>query len=622
MLSFFKRLGFPLFAKPLGGRYRIIKKLESGGFGQTFLAQDLHLPDHPTCVIKQLKPQNDATSLKMARRLFDTEAQTLYKLGNHPQIPRLLAHFEDQQEFYLAQEYIEGEPLSESLLTHHPWSQERVISLLEDILGVLSLVHQQDVIHRDLKPQNLLVRYNDQHIVLIDFGAVKQVDAHFLNQQTEKANVTIAIGTQGYMPNEQLAGHPRFSSDVYAVGIIAIQALTGVPPQQLQQNFHTGELEWRDPNLAVDDAFATVLDQMVHFDFRDRYPSATEALTALQQLPSPLQEGNHWYIPTNNSPIPPSANNQSTIAQAEETADQTRSASPSHQQETVEAVPSPQSPGMTGIVSYLPQISKQTGFAIGGLLGFGGLLLVLKTCSFSPSTSPVANSPSSPETKTPTQPASNDNSTPNSHAPFSEPNQGSNSTSEKPAIPTPKELVNQGHQLRNNDQYQQALPVYNQAIERNPKLAEAHWGRCYSLNKLQQFQEAIEACDRAIALAPNDPRPLSSQGYALQQQQRFQDALNAFNQALEADPNYVEAINNRGTLFLELDRPQAALEAFNRALDLQPDLAQAWNNRGAALWHLKRFEDAIASVERALELKPDYAAAQQLQQQMRSQLPD
>ena len=609
MLNVFKRLGFKSIDKPLGGRYRIVKKLGFGGFGQTFLAQDLHLPDHPSCVIKQLKPQvNDATSLKMARRLFDTEAQTLYKLGNHPQIPRLLAHFEDQQEFYLAQEYIAGEPLSDSLVADQPWPQERVIALLQDILGVLSFVHQQDVIHRDLKPQNLLLRYDDQHLVLIDFGAVKQVDAQFLNQQTGKGNTTIAIGTQGYMPNEQLAGHPRFSSDVYAVGIIAIQALTGVEPQQLQQNFHTGELEWRNADLAVDDALVAILDRMVHFDFRDRYPTATEALTALQELPSQLQEQvpEHWYIPPSENPM------ASTVAQTEEMPNQASSESPSQEQATVEAVLPPQSPGVIGKRgSLVPPISKRTGLAVAGLLGLGGLLLVLKTCSFSSSTPQVADSPSSP-----------DNGTSNSHAPFSEPNESSTSSSEQPAQPTPEELVNQGHQLRNNGEDEQALQVYDQALERNPNLAEAHWGRCYSFNKLQEFEEAIEACDRAISLAPNDPRPISSKGYARQEQQQFQEALTLYNRALEADPNYVEALNNRGTLLLELNRPQQALEAFNRAIDLQPDLAELWNNRGAALWQLDRYQDAIASVERALELKPDYAAARQLHQQMRNQLPD
>ncbi|MEO1298205.1 MAG: protein kinase, partial [Cyanobacteria bacterium J06636_16] len=106
---------------PLGGRYQIIQRLGEGGFGQTFLAQDKHLPGHPICVIKQLNPQvDDATSLQTARRLFDTEARVLYQLGDHDQIPRLMAHFEDGQEFYLAQEYVESDSLGQVLTQGEP----------------------------------------------------------------------------------------------------------------------------------------------------------------------------------------------------------------------------------------------------------------------------------------------------------------------------------------------------------------------------------------------------------------------------------------------------------------------------------------------------------------------
>src|SRR5919202_2712874 len=223
--------------KPLGGRYKIISQLGAGGFGQTFLAQDLHLPGHPQCVVKQLKPQvSDAKSLETARRLFDIEAQVLYQLGNHDQIPRLLAHFEDDQEFYLAQELIEGEPLSRELTGGVPWLEGQVIALLQDLLHVLAFVHQQNVIHRDIKPSNLIRRRKDGRIVLIDFGAVKQVSTQLISPKPGRTNMTISIGTHGYMPKEQLGGSPRFSSDVYAVGMVGIQALTEVPARFLGED--------------------------------------------------------------------------------------------------------------------------------------------------------------------------------------------------------------------------------------------------------------------------------------------------------------------------------------------------------------------------------------------------
>ncbi|HEY9658107.1 MAG TPA: serine/threonine-protein kinase, partial [Allocoleopsis sp.] len=223
--------------KPLGGRYKVISQLGAGGFGRTFLAEDLHLPGHPRCVVKQLKPhfKSDDT-LQMARRCFNTEAQVLYQLGNYDQIPRLLAHFEDRQEFYLAQEFVAGTSLTAELLEGQPWSEAKVVEFLEDVLRILTFVHQQQVIHRDLKPSNLIRRQPDQKIVLIDFGAVKQVGVQNYDVETGLTNLTISIGTQGYMPNEQLAGKPRFSSDIYAVGIIAIQALTGIHPRYFEED--------------------------------------------------------------------------------------------------------------------------------------------------------------------------------------------------------------------------------------------------------------------------------------------------------------------------------------------------------------------------------------------------
>ncbi|NES19354.1 MAG: tetratricopeptide repeat protein [Symploca sp. SIO3E6] len=288
----------------LGGRYKIISELGAGGFGKTFVAEDQHLPGHPQCVLKQLKPQvSDAKSLQMARRLFDTEAQVLYQLGSHDQIPRLLAHFEDNQEFYLAQELIEGNLLSKELVKGKPCSEAKVINLLQDILQVLAFVHQQDVIHRDIKPSNLIRRSQDRKMVLIDFGAVKQVSTQFADPDKGQTK-TISIGTQGYTPKEQLGGNPRFSSDVYAVGIIGIQALTGIHPRHFKEHPDTGEIAWRDtsegsyapsrsqqparehPSQELNSELAELLDRMVCYDFRDRYQTAAEALEALQNLSS------------------------------------------------------------------------------------------------------------------------------------------------------------------------------------------------------------------------------------------------------------------------------------------------------------------------------------------------
>lgn len=282
--------------QPLGGRYKIVESLGAGGFGQTFRAQDLHLPGHPLCVVKQLKPQvEDTEGLQVARRLFDTEAKVLYQLGSHPQIPLLLAHFEDNKEFYLAQELIEGHSLADEFdIT--PWDVAKVVNFLRDVLETLAFVHGHRVIHRDLKPSNLIRRDKDNRVVLIDFGAVKQAGTQPAGSGIVQ---TISIGTQGYMPSEQLAGQPQFSSDVYAVGIMAIQAITGLLPKQLVPHAQTGEIDWHPYAPQLQPELRTVLDTMVRYDFRARYPSAKEALNAMASLPQiPAQAAPPSYFPS------------------------------------------------------------------------------------------------------------------------------------------------------------------------------------------------------------------------------------------------------------------------------------------------------------------------------------
>ncbi|MEO0824556.1 MAG: protein kinase [Cyanobacteria bacterium J06635_15] len=298
-------------AKSLGGRYQIVQQLGAGGFGQTFVAQDLHLPGHPSCVVKQLQPQvNSAKDLEVARRLFDTEAQTLYQLGSHPQIPRLLAHFEDNQEFYLAQELIEGHALDAELTTATPWTDSQVVAFLDDILGTLAFVHEQSVIHRDLKPSNLIRRRHDNRIVLIDFGAVKQVSTQ-TSVSSSNVSQTISIGTRGYMPNEQIAGRPQFSSDVYAAGMIAVQALTGQHPIMIQPHPQTGELDWHTLAPHSHPSLIALLDYMVRYDFRSRYSTAGEALAALRSA-----------FPDRSQSTPPVANTNPALSygQSESTA--------------------------------------------------------------------------------------------------------------------------------------------------------------------------------------------------------------------------------------------------------------------------------------------------------------
>jgi CHASE2 domain-containing sensor protein len=273
----------------LNDRYKLLQILGSGGFGQTYIAEDTKHPDHLQCVVKQFKPSiQDASFLKTARRLFFSEVETLKKLGSHDQIPTLLDHFEQDHEFYLVQDYIEGVPLNHELAIVKRLDEPSVIALLRDVLEVLEFVHSNRVIHRDIKPSNLIRRQQDGKFVLIDFGAVKELHTQFTLVPGQSA-FTIGIGTQGYGPSEQLVGKPRYNSDLYALGMTAIQALTGLHPYQLPTDSDTGEVIWRD-HAQVSPKLAGILTRMVRYHFNHRYQSATEVLQALNQPAEMIEE--------------------------------------------------------------------------------------------------------------------------------------------------------------------------------------------------------------------------------------------------------------------------------------------------------------------------------------------
>jgi len=255
-------------------RYRVIRSLGKGGFGATFLARDEVLPGQPPCVIKQLRPSAEAPNvLDMARDLFQREAKILGKIGNHPQLPRLLDYFECGQEFFLVQEFINGSTLQQEVRKRGPFSEAGVKQFLTEILTLVHYLHDNHVIHRDIKPANIIRREQDKKLVLIDFGAVKDKVASGQPIGTDQTAFTAyAIGTPGYAPPEQMAMRPVYASDIYALGVTCIYLLSGKAPKDLDYDPNNGELMWRS-HVHISDHFADVLQKMLEISVRHRYQS-------------------------------------------------------------------------------------------------------------------------------------------------------------------------------------------------------------------------------------------------------------------------------------------------------------------------------------------------------------
>ena len=266
----------------LQDRYHLVKGLGKGGFGATFLAADISLPGNPLCVIKQLRPNTDNPNfLSMARELFEREAKTLGRVGNHPQIPRLLDYFEAKKQFYLVQEFVKGNNLQQEVKKNGVLDETKARQVLHEVLVILRDIHAQKVIHRDIKPANIIRRAIDNKLVLIDFGVVKnQVNTIAAGNNNQTAFTAFAVGTPGFAPPEQLAMRPVYASDVYALGVTCMYLMTGKAPKNMDCDPITGDIDWFK-YVDISESFEQIMSKMLEVAVKNRYKTAEEALQAL-----------------------------------------------------------------------------------------------------------------------------------------------------------------------------------------------------------------------------------------------------------------------------------------------------------------------------------------------------
>lgn len=582
----------------IGNRYRILSFLGGGGFGRTYIAEDLKMPAHFRCVVKQLKPQTkDAEALKTAQRLFNTEAKVLHQLGSHPQIPSLLAYFEEEGDFFLVQELIEGTSLAEEIKPGKRWGEEYVIALLEDILPTLAFIHQQNVIHRDLKPANIIRRAKDGKLVLIDFGAVKQVSF-------EKNNKTIFIGTQGYIPPEQQAGTPQTNSDIYALGMIAIEALTGIHPYQ-----------WQGEGMeVVSKGLAAILNKMICYDCNKRYQLAEEVLADLAKL----RNSQPRLVPINN------------------------------QQKKLLYILL--SGGILAIVGagLVFWYSSQDIIAASKALKQENFTEAIAAAERA-----VKKHPNNPQAwKIRGDIFLN-----------SERYLQALTSYEKAIQLNPKNyqfLNSQGEALLGLERYKQALEVFEKALALNENNISLN-GKGLALIGLERYQEALNAFEQAGKKQPNDPKIWENRGLALEflgdnhqarqafeealasykdriianpkdiqshlnsgkilnKLRRFNEALTAFEKALAINSNYFSAWREKANTLIKMERFQEALSSCDMAIKISPDNPDIWFIRGEALEKLQRYQEAIKAYDKALEISPNFSKAAVARQQLQSKL--
>jgi serine/threonine protein kinase len=266
---------------PLKNRYYPIELLGQGGFGKAYLAEDLDKLQE-RCVIKQLITSRiEHSSLAKVKQLFADEARRLQELGHHPQIPTLLAYFEENNYLYLVQEAIDGEDLAKEIKRYRVFTEDKIHLFLQDLLSILQVVHQHQIIHRDIKPENIIRRHSDGNLVLIDFGASKQLTA------TAMPRSGTQIGSHGYTPLEQMVyGVTNRASDLYAVGATCFHLLSGIHPAKLWESdgYQWTENWHKHIQQPLSSNIIGIIDKLLQPQYRDRYQTVEELSADLQPL--------------------------------------------------------------------------------------------------------------------------------------------------------------------------------------------------------------------------------------------------------------------------------------------------------------------------------------------------
>ncbi|HEY9691305.1 MAG TPA: serine/threonine-protein kinase [Oculatellaceae cyanobacterium] len=293
--KFCQECGQPLpihVGKIINNRYHIVRCLGQGGFGRTYLAEDI-TQGNQNCVLKEFAPQDQPGSqLQKAQELFEREGSVLYKL-QHPQIPRLRemlrSNLSGKEYLFLVQDYVEGGTYYQFLETRKrqgkTFSEDEIRELLLQILPVLSYIHSLNVIHRDISPDNLIKRQTDGLPVLIDFGGVKVLQATAFAWLTSPGILPTRLGKTGYAPEEQLKqGKVAANSDLYALAVTALVLLTG---KQADELYDTYNAVWRWGQINISPQLQAILKQMLAYKPSDRPSSASEVIQALSATPTP-----------------------------------------------------------------------------------------------------------------------------------------------------------------------------------------------------------------------------------------------------------------------------------------------------------------------------------------------
>ncbi|MEM9450213.1 MAG: serine/threonine-protein kinase [Cyanobacteria bacterium P01_E01_bin.6] len=609
----------------LGSRYQFVKTLGSDPKGSTYLVVDTFLEDQPKCVVKKLRlPGKSSKAIRFILVLLKKKAEALKHVGSHDQIPKILASFEENNFFYLVEEFIPGRPLSDVLKPRQTLSETAVQHVIREVLKILLVVHSWGVIHRCIKPSNLIQRLPDNQLVLTGFGIFKEISAQNGRTPSSTYDKHATNGSSAYIPLEQVAGQRHFSSDIYAVGMIGIQALTGLPPHELQQLKRMGQeneghvpesLSWHS-YAKVSPEFQRILDRMICPNPEHRYTTAASVLEDLDKLTT---------VPSIPDTLSQPVINRLGSAQA-----------------TQDVAVRPRRPKRStalGIVE-LCLLSIVLGILAARLpqrIWASNALSQGQTSQQSEQydeaiahyTKAIQNYPTADAyTNRGVAYFLNDQ-----HLLAQEDFARAIELDDRQATPfyyrgnvryflndlegaledytqaiqrdpegTLKAYVNRGNVRAELGDDNGAIIDYNKAIERDPNLADAYLNRCLSRSNIQEHQLAIADCSQAIRLEPDSVLAYQNRGLVRRRVGEPIGAIQDFNIAINLDPNDPDPYYNRGLAREEVGELAGAIADYTQAITLDPNHTFAYYDRAIVKMGKRDFEGALEDLEIAAKL--------------------
>ena len=603
--------------KLLGGRYQPIRVIGSSQLGKTYLMADAHYPDFPKCIVKHLElPGKNPTTLKFISKFLKRKVGVLEKLGEHSQIPEILAFFEEGRNFYIIQEYIPGHSLATELIPGKPWAEVDVIELLKELLEILIFAQAYGVVHCRIKPSNIIRRQTDGKLVLTDFGIAKEVNSQIMKAGGQ-LETTYLTETSVYLPPEQLNGQSHFSNDFYALGMLAIQALTGLAPadlptaKQISQS-KTKPLTWQG-KAQVNSELATVINKTICPDPTRRYQRASDLLADLQAIVMSCPTA-----PFSTTPVEDKKPDQKSVFRP-------FTSRPSVVLASLVGVGILaaligiyrfQAPQKLWAYYLLNQANtqKQVGQEAQAISNYNRVI------QFNPNNSGAYAGRGDLHFKqgnleralSDLTEAINLNSD-NSSNYYQRANirfhlgdlQGAieDYTQSIQLDPTlAKAYVNRGSARADWGDDQGAVEDYTKAIELNPEqseLAAAYLNRCLSHSNLDDNSAALKDCTQAINLRPSHSLAYQNRGLVRRRVGDPQGAIQDFNIAIHIDPNSPDPYYSRGLARHELGDFKGAIEDYDRALQLNSEHPFFYHDRGIAYAELGQQQAAIDDLEQA-----------------------